>query len=325
MKRILTFLTLLVLASLACNLAAPTAPATTPPLATAAPAEPPTRDAHPPALVKGFGLSPQGFPLDYGRFPDFLTEVASMTNGGVMWNGAWRDDVGNGADAGRIPQAAAAIMQSAAAYTFTPSVVFGWRTGSTLHLQVPTNPANDWTNADARRLFQDMLVNFATTYRPPFVFLGNENDAYYAQDPADYVNWIGFYNDAYDAIKGASPGTLVGPVFNFEHLAGAGALNGWSTPYWEALEAHDLTKVDVVGVTVYPWLNYATPEAAPNDYLAPLLSRIGSKPLAITETGWPAENLGGLNPPWETSEAAQVTYLARLSAMLAEKDVRIVN
>jgi len=63
----------------------------------------------------------------------------------------------------------------------------------------------------------------------------------------------------------------------------------------------------------------------PSTYLDPLISRIGDKPIAITETGWPAENLGNLNPLWETSETAQVTYLSKLSAMLKGKNVKIVN
>ena len=285
----------------------------------------PTASEALPRVVKGFGISPQGFPLDYSKFADFLGEVGGMTNGAVMWNGAWRGDVVEGTDAGSIPTAAASVMKSAHSYDFTPIVVFGWRTGATLYVEVPANPTNDWTNAEAKGLFREMLMEFASTYQPPYMFLGNESDAYYEQNPADYANWIAFYNGAYDAIKAVSPGTLVGPVFNYEHLAGSGTLNGWTTAYWEALDSHDFTRVDIVGVTVYPWLNYATADAVPASYLDPLMARIGSVPIAVTETGWPAENLGGLNPPGETSEAAQVTYLARLSSMLEGKDVRVVN
>ncbi|OGC01397.1 hypothetical protein A2V82_12770 [candidate division KSB1 bacterium RBG_16_48_16] len=276
-------------------------------------------------VVKGFGISPQGFPLDYSKLADFYTEIGGMVNGGVMWNGSWRDDVFEGTDAGAIPAAAAAIIQSSNTFNFTPIEVFGWRSGATLFLNVPGNQTNDWTNTEAKNLFLSMLVDFATIYKPPFVFLGNENDFYYEQNPADYANWISYYNSAYDAIKATSSATLVGPVFNFEHMAGAGVLNGWTTPYWGALDAHDLGKIDIVGVTVYPWFNYASARSVPSNYLDPLASRINSKPIAITETGWPAENLAGLNPTWETSEAAQVAYLLQLSAMPEGKNIRMVN
>ena len=275
--------------------------------------------------VKGLAISPQGFPLDYSGLANFYAEVGSMPNGGVLWNGAWRDDAVNGTDAGAIPAAAISVMQNSTTYNFEPVVVFGWRSESTLYLKVPANQTNDWANTEAKNLFQNMVVNLAATYRPAHVFLGNENDFYYEQNPLDYGNWIIFYNAAYDAIETASPSTFVGPVFNFEHLSGSGALNGWTRPHWGALDSHDLSKVDMIGVTLYPWLNYRTASSVPANYLDPLISRIGSKSLAITETGWPAENLGNLNPSWETNETAQVTYLSRLSGVLAGKNPKMVN
>jgi hypothetical protein len=265
----------------------------------------------PPAVVKGFGLSPRGFPLDYSQLPAFYAEVASMPGGGAMWNGLWRDEV-----AGAIPVAARAVLESSATYRYTPVVVFGWRSGTV------TVPAS-WSDSEARALFMGMLRDFATAYQPPFVFLGNENDFHYERNPTDYATWIAVYNAAYDAIKAASPSTTVGPVFSYEHLAGSGALNGWTTSFWPALEMHDMTRVDVVGITVYPFLNFATASSVPAGYLDPLLTRIGSKPIAITETGWPAED--HLNAPWEASESAQVTYLSRLAAMLRGRRVRMVN
>jgi hypothetical protein len=275
----------------------------------------------PPASdVKGFGISPQGFPLDYSKILDFYAEVGGATNGGVMWNGLWKE---NGA--GTIPKAASDLIQAASKYKFTPIAVFGWRSGTTLYIDVPSDATNNWTNTAARDLFQSMLVSYATTYKPPYLFLGNESDAYFEQSPSDYANWVSFYSGAYDAIKAASPDTMVGPVFNFEHMAGSGTLNGWTTAYWGALDSHDLSKMDLVGVTLYPWLNYGSASSVPGSYLDPLISRIGSKPIAITETGWPAENLGALNPPWETSDQAQVTYLSRLDAMLEGKNVKMVN
>ncbi len=274
----------------------------------------------PVTLVKGFGISPQGFPADYSRILDFYSEVGGMTGAGVMWNGLWKES-----GAGNTPQAAAGLMKASRIYGFTPVAVFGWRSGSTLFLDVPGDATNSWSNAAARGLFQEMLEDFAAEYRPPYLFLGNESDSYYQQDASDYARWIGFYNSAYDAIKAASPETMVGPVFNFEHMSGMGALNGWNTAYWGALDSHDLSRVDVVGLTLYPFLSYASPASVPDGYLDPLVARIGSKPIAITETGWPAENLGRLNPPWETSAQSQAAYLSRLDAVLQGRNVRMVN
>lgn len=275
--------------------------------------------------VRGVSLSPQGFPADYSRLPDFFTEIRGIGNAAVMWNGAWRDNGVSGVGSGTVPAAAALVADGAATYAYTPVTVFGWRSGTTLYVQVPSNPVNDWTNDNACSLYRSMLVSFVAARNPPYVFLGNENDFYFEQDNVDYANWLSCYNSAYDAIKAASPGTMAGPVFNFEHLAGSGALNGWTTSHWGALTGHDLGKVDVVGMTLYPFFQHDNAANVPATYMDNLFSRIGGKPVVVTETGWPAENLGGLNPPWSTSPAQQVEYVDRFAAMTAGKDVRLSN
>ena len=276
-------------------------------------------------VVKGFGISPLGYPLDSSGLGDFFTEVGSMPVGGVMWNGGWRDDLVGGSDSGTIPEAAVYIMATSDLYDFVPVSVFGWRSGDTIYLSLPANVTNDWSNSEARAAFRSMLVEYADTYQPPYLFIGNENSRYYELNPTDYVNWIAFYDDAYDAIKSVTSDTMVGPVFHYEHLSGQGALIAETTPHWHALDLHDLAKIDILGVTVYPFLNFETPGEIPTNYLDPLVSRIGATPLAITETGWPAEDLGAVVMPWQESAAAQLTYLSRLGAMLQGKRIRIVN
>jgi hypothetical protein len=167
-------------------------------------------------------------------------------------------------------------------------------------------------------------VEFASEYQPPFLFLGNESDAYFITDPADYARWVLFYNRAYDAVKAVSPETLIGPIFQYERLSGQGNLNNWTSPYWGALETHDLGKIDLLGITFYPWLAYASPEEIPDNYLAPLLERIDGIPIAVTETGWPGEDLG-LAAPWEQSPEAQLRYIGVLEHILSGVDLKLLN
>ncbi len=295
--------------------ARPTAPSTSVPISATIDAE---------GVVKGYGISPFGFPTDYSRFSDFLKEVGGLPNGGVMFNGAWRQDVINGADAGEVPATAITVIEQATVYGYTPIIVFGWRSENSLYLNVPANATNDWTNEEVKGLFAQMLVDFASNYHPPYLFLGNENDAYFITHPKDYGRWVDFYNQAYDAIKAVSPETQVGPVFQYERLSGQGKFNQWTTPQWGALEAHDLSKIDVLGITLYPWLGSATPEEVPDNYLDPLIERIGDKPVAITETGWPAENLG-VPTAWESSQEAQLRYIDALQRILPSVNLKMLN
>lgn len=278
-----------------------------------------------PVQIRGVSLSPQGFPASYAGTAAFLDEVAVWGRSAVLWNGAWRDDATGGSDAGQPPGGARLVAQEGGNRGVLPIPVFGWRSGALNHLAMPADPTNDWTNTAAREAFRAMLVDYATTYQPAYVFLGNENDFYFETNPADYAHWITAYNEFYDAIKAVSPETRVGPVFSFEHLSGRGVLAGQTTPLWGALEAHDLSRVDVIGLTLYPFLAYADPAAVPADYLAPLLSRIGDRPVVITETGWPAEDPTGLHPPWQVSPAAQLAYIPRLATLIAGHSFPVVN
>lgn len=278
-----------------------------------------------PVQAHGFGFSPLGFPLTYDRSVQFFEDIEKLKDGAVMWNGSWRDDAANGTDAGDVPAGAKLIADSAIQYCYVPIAVFGWRSGATNYIQIPGAAINDWSNIEARKKFISMLVDYVTQYKPKYIFLGNENDFYYQSNVADYAHWIIAYNLAYDAIKQVSEDTQVGPVFNYEHISGQGLLNGWNTSFWEALDAHDLNKVDVVGLSVYPFFNYVDPSNVPSTYLNPLKTKIGSKPIVITETGWPAQNLMGFNPPWVTTEEAQVEYVARLQAFTSGLTVPVMN
>lgn len=278
-----------------------------------------------PTQAHGFGFSPRGFPNTYNRTVEFFEDMENLQDAAVMWNGSWRDDAINGEDAGTVPAGAELIQSSSFQYCYVPVPVFGWRNGETNLIQIPSSMINDWTNIAAREKFINMLVTFVNEYRPPYIFLGNENDFYFESNPSDYTNWIIAYNLMYNAIKQVSQETLVGPVFNFEHISGNGQLNAWTQTFWQALDAHDMNKVDVVGVSVYPFFNFEDPADIPNNYLQPLLSRVGSRPVVITETGWPAWNLGNLNPQWSTTEENQVTYVSRLQAFTSGENIPVMN
>lgn len=293
--------------------------------ATPAPAVSPSPSITVPPVARGVNLSPRGFPNTFSEMEDFYREVVNIPDAAVQWNGSWREDVEAGTDAGTVPASAAGLASAARARGLTSVVVFGWRSGSALHISVPQDPTDNWSNQQAHSLYAKMVEEFAAEHKPPYLLLGNENDFYYEQDPDDYTNWVRAYERAYAAVKSASPDTMVGPVFNYEHLAGRGELNAWDTPHWGALEAHNLEFVDVVGLTLYPWFGAATPAEMPQDLLDPLFNRIEGIPLVITETGWPAGNPGGLDVAWQTSEQAQVEYLAALGELLPTDRVRVVS
>ncbi len=275
--------------------------------------------------VSALALSPEGFPADYSASAAFFAEAATFPTPGVVWNGAWRDAPAN---AGAIPAGAEAVAAQSAAGGMTGIFVFGWRSGDRPDLNVPSDATNDWSNTAASELYAKAVASFAATYHPTYLFLGNENDYYYAQNPDDYARWIAAYNVAYDAVHAASPSTLVGPVFQYEHLSGLGKLAGMTSPNWGALSAHDLGKVDVVGLSLYPFFSYTSPGEVPTDYLSPIVDLLPNTPIVITETGWPASKPDGFEAPWVASPESQAAYAAALPGLVrgaAGADVRAVT
>ncbi|MFH1263647.1 MAG: hypothetical protein V1495_09440 [Pseudomonadota bacterium] len=286
-----------------------------------------------PGTFPGFSLSPVGFPVSYDKLGAFFIDTRTLGVGNLLWKGPWRDDAADGSDAGNVPARATQLSQQGKTDCFATEFVFQWRSGSALWIGVPSNTSQDWRNIEAKNRFLQMLRMFVSVERPSILFLGNENDFYYEQDLLDYANWLQFYNDTYDELKKILPGVSIGPVFNFEHLSGSGTLRGWIRPFWEAFDHHDFKRVDVVGLTVYPFFKYPIPSEIPATYLDSFVKRLTDAAtaakrtisLAITETGWPAENLGDPNPPWVASAQQQTNYIPKFVDMIQGKQLLFYN
>lgn len=174
-----------------------------------------------------------------------------------------------------------------------------------------------------RSEFLQMLATFASTYHPRYLFVGNEVDFYMEYRPADYANWASFYNQAYDTVKAHSPATKMGTVISYDHIAGCAASVGWTTSYWNALDQLDSARIDVLGLTLYPFFNAATANAVPLTYLDSLYQHWGNKPFSVVETGWPADSLQAT--PWMCSEQQQIDYINRFFTMTAGQNLESVN
>lgn len=269
----------------------------------------------------GYGVSPEGHPYDFSKFAEFLQEVADMCDGGVVYaNTGWRDSYET---SGQIPnlQKIISLLQPTP-YGYVDMVTFCWRSRDSLLLRVPGDDTNNWSNATAKSLFLQMLINAADSLQSTYLFIGNEISMYWVLDSTDYLNWVNFYHEAYDSVKVHSPDTKVGTVFNYEHLAGVGVFTGWNTPHWGSLDALDTSKIEILGLTVYPFFSYKTANEVPLNYLDPIINRIGNKAIAITETGWPADSFIG---SWTSSPAQQVDYVNKLANIIEGHNVEVVN
>ena len=91
-------------------------------------------------------------------------------------------------------------------------------------------------------------------------------------------------------------------VFSYTHLI--------DNNQWDLFDRFD--KVDIIGLTTYPWKHFDKPEEISVDYFSKLNQYI-TKPVAFTEIGW----VGG--------EIEQAEFLVRFLELTADINMEMVN
>lgn len=207
----------------------------------------------------------------------------------IGFHSSWRDSI---ADAGSFPALADFAMASRSEYGIEPAVGLGWSAGDgTADLLSDGDMLdNSWTNQETRDEFLALVTDYADTFSPRYLFLGNEINAWFFTDQAGWPDWLSMLGECYDAIKEVSPDTIVFTTFQLERLKGLGAATaGWTDPpHWNLVDDVVATgKVDAIGFTSYPYFEYATPQAIPADYYDEI-SMHWTGPVIFTEIAWPA-------------------------------------
>ncbi|OGL78368.1 hypothetical protein A3E39_02600 [Candidatus Uhrbacteria bacterium RIFCSPHIGHO2_12_FULL_60_25] len=272
-----------------------------------------------PASVARFGVaySPRGYPSSatdadvrafFKSVPDLGGIVAFHTN--------WRDSRDT---AGEIPKVTQFAHAAEKEFDIVPAVGFGWTVGDAPDLTSASEPKNNtWTNAETRRKYREMATSYAKTYKPRFMFLGNETNGYRMRaTKGEWAAWVSEFKETYDAIKAVSPNTLVFTTFQLERMKGLGRNNGWkNAAQWQALD--DFKGItDAIGFTSYPYFEYDAPGDIPADYYTEITKR-WQGPVVFTEIGWLAKNSG----PYRGNEADQASFVNRFFELTKGLDVR---
>jgi hypothetical protein len=172
-------------------------------------------------------------------------------------------------------------------------------------------------NDENKKTYKDIAVAFAEKYKPAYLGIGIEVNGVYLKSPAEFEQFVPFYNEVYDAVKTVSPGTRIFTVFQLERMKG---LTLWeleeTKAHWELI---DRFKSDLIAFTTYPGLFYRDPSDIPPDHYTEIKSHT-TKPIAITEIGWHS-----LASPqgWESSEREQAEFIETFFELTGGMDVRI--
>lgn len=263
------------------------------------------------------GLIPRNFPdpsdTDWLNMYETLHETGELL--GVYTN--WAD---SSETVGEIPGVVNVAFGLAPRYGFTPLVGLGFHRdvpGGGLELTISWDDPNDVSQ------FKQVAVAIAQQYQPKYLVLGGEVNRYYEHDPANFDQFVTVYAEAYDAIKAASPQTLVFPVFQLEMTKGGAYLTGGSEtrqPQWELLDRFG-ERLDLAAFTTYPFLDYGSPTDLPEDYYTEISTHT-SRPIAFTEIGWPSAPLATApESEYGGSPDEQAAFVRRFFQLTADTEL----
>ena len=270
-------------------------------------------------LALGVTFSPRGHTTGWTA-QDFVDHYENRVHGKlVAFHGHWRDDV---TDDGEIPSLITTAFTAAARYGFTPALGVGWADGEgEPDLTSESDPGNNsWTNPETASEFLSMVQDLAATHQPPYLFLGNETNSYYATHTAqEWADWVAVRNQAYNVVKGASPDTMVSTVFQLERMKGLPPFN--DPVHWDLVDALETSgKADALAFTSYPYLAYSTPGAVPLDYYDEIADH-WTGPVVFTEIGW----LSAPSGPYPGGEAEQEAFVGSFFDLTDDLDLEYVT
>lgn len=270
----------------------PVAQTTTPTAASSESASEPTGE--PVTSLKGITLTPQNFAED--DFHDFFVK-AGQAGEVIAWAGDW-NELSNTKNGGST-----VLAGLSAKYKYIPLVEAQFFTQSTGKLLRPLNE-------QIKKQYLESATAFVKKYKPKYFAVGIEVNVLYEKSPADFEEFVTFYEKVYSAIKTASPQTKVFPTFQLEKMKGlqGGLFGGKNEPEkkeWFLLEK--FPHADLIVFTTYPGLIYKEPAEIPEKYYTEI-SSYTNKTIAFTEIGWHSAS----SPVgWESSEEEQAQFISR--------------
>lgn len=254
---------------------------------------------------------PQSSASDWEAFYASLSET-----GGLL--GLYTDWLSEAGVAGEAPRAIAVHAELGERYGFSVLSVIGFHqdVGEGVRLTI------DWGDATQVEAFTQAAVAVANRYQPAYLGIGNEVNRIWEADPAAFEGFAAALPQIAEGVRAASPQTRVFTVFQLETLRGGGTLTGKERdPHFELVE-RVASALDLIAFTTYPFLDYATPEAIPEDYYRAIAERVGI-PIGFTEVGWPSEPLNAApTSEFGGTEEEQAAFVRRFGDLIAGGDVR---
>jgi len=155
-------------------------------------------------------------------------------------------------------------------------------------------------------------------FQPAYFEYGTEASELLLNDPAGFADFVVFASAVYTNLSSSFPNLKIMTSIALKS-PGSAEMNNIVANYGPLMPY-----TDVLGISVYPYAFYnhtdrGNPAKLPQNWLSQASVIAGNKPMAISETGWIAENLVISNFQYseQSDQAKQNAYAAK---MLQEAD-----
>ena len=166
----------------------------------------------------------------------------------------------------------------------------------------------DLAHEDLRAAFVEEARFIASSFTPEYMALGVEVNATFERAPGQYEAYLDAYVEAYDAVKEASPQTVVFATFQYEQLLGIVPWEVARPPRWELLGDFE-GRLDLFAITTVPSVTYEVARKVPVLYYRQIRDHT-ELPIAFAAVGYSsAAGREGLN---SGTPAEQRRFLQRL-------------
>jgi hypothetical protein len=188
------------------------------------------------------------------------------------------------------------------------------------HMPLPGAWASaTFDSADVKAAYLEFCERAIAHYEPDFFAIGIEVNLLRKNAPASWPAYVELHRATYQALKQAHPALPIFVTFTAVDL-----LAGWtdSDPAGQAAALADLLPyTDFLALSFYPYMSAYLTNPIPSETFDQLAALAGGKPLAIAETGYPAQTteLPSFGLTFQGTPEKQAAWIA---LMLGEADGR---
>ncbi|KAA3648820.1 MAG: hypothetical protein DWQ07_01085 [Chloroflexi bacterium] len=160
--------------------------------------------------------------------------------------------------------------------------------GSEEGLPVPAPwDSYSFNHPDVKTAYLNHAANVVEHFAPDYLNIGIESNLLAHGNPAEWPAYLELHQFVYTELKARYPDLTVLASVSAQPL-----LEGYNHEYDHASQLQALNELmpysDIYGISIYPYLTKYLAEPYPQDMWSNLFS-LNDKPIAITETGYPAQ------------------------------------